>query len=74
MKDHGRTAKGVVHSRTPYIKETWDPDIGEVVQCEREPRNAVDQYSVSIIKGGVVVEHFPRRISRLRSLFSATRM
>ena len=25
-----------------------DPAIGEVVQCEREPRNAVDRYSVAV--------------------------
>ena len=70
VKDHGRTAKGVVHSRTPHVeKEIWDPAIGEVVQCERKPRNEVDRYSVAIMKGGVVVEHFTRRISRLCSLF-----
>ena len=36
-------------------KEIWDPAIGEVVQCEREPRNGTDRYSVAITKGGVVV-------------------
>ena len=50
-------------------KEIYDPAIGEVVQCEREPRNVVDQYSVTIMKGGVVVEHMPRRIARLCLLF-----
>ena len=51
------------------MKEVLDPAISEVVQCEREPQNAVDRYLVAIIKGGVVAEHYPRRISRLRLLF-----
>ena len=38
-------------------KEILDPVTGEVVQCVREPRNAVDWSSVAIMKGGVVVEH-----------------
>lgn len=50
-------------------KEIWDPTVGEVVQCKREPRNAADRYSVAVTKGGVVVGHLPRRISRLCSLF-----
>ena len=69
MKDHGRTAKGVVHSRTPYIQEIWDPAVGEVVQCEREPPNTADQYAVAVTKGGVVVGHLPRKISSLCLLF-----
>ena len=40
-------------------KEIRDPAIGEAVQCEREPRNAVDRYSVAIVKGGVVVKYLP---------------
>ena len=56
-------------------KEIWDPTIGEVVQCEREPRNSVDQYSVAITKRGVVVGHFPRRIytQAVVSLFATRR-
>ena len=50
-------------------KEKWDPVIGEVVQCEREPRNAADRYSVAVTRGAVVVGHLPQRISRLCSLF-----
>ena len=29
-------------------KEIWNPAIGEVVQCKREPRNAADRYSVVV--------------------------
>ena len=51
------------------MQRNMGPAIGEVVQCEREPRNAADRYSVAFTKGGVVVGHFPQRISRLCSLF-----
>ena len=50
-------------------KEIWDPVIGELVQCEREPRNEADIYSVAITKGGVFVGHSPWRIFRLCLLF-----
>ena len=50
-------------------KGIWNPVVGEVLQCEREPRNAADRYAVAVTKGGVVFGHLPRKISRLCSLF-----
>ena len=51
--------------------EIWDPAIGGAVQCGTEPRNAIDRYSVSLIKEGFVAESLPRRMFRLCSLFFA---
>ena len=42
--------------------------LGEVLQCERDPHNVVDRYSVAV-KKGVVVGHLLRKVSRLCSLF-----
>ena len=30
-------------------KDTGNPLVGEVLQCERDPHNAVDQYSVFLL-------------------------
>ena len=37
----------------------WNPAVGEVLVCEREPHSAADWYFVAITKGGVVVGHLP---------------
>ena len=29
-----------------HIYKTWDPEIGEVLQCAREPTNVIDRYAV----------------------------
>ena len=50
-------------------QEIWDQASGEVVQCETKPRNAIDRYSVTLMKGWFVIEHLPRTISRLCSFF-----
>ena len=44
----------------------WGAAIGEVLDCDREPDNAVDHYAV---KDGDIVGHLPRTISRACSLF-----
>ena len=40
-------------------EEIRNPCLGEVLQCERDPHNVVDRYSVAV-KKGVVVRHLPR--------------
>ena len=57
-----------IHGHHIY-KEIWNPCLGEDLQCERDPHNVVDRYSVAVKKGGVVVGHLPRKVSRLCSLF-----
>ena len=50
-------------------KEIWEAATGEVLTCEREPLNPKDRYTVAVKKGGTVVGHLPRKISRICSLF-----
>ena len=47
----------------------WDAAIGEVLDCDREPDNAVDHCAVKVVKDGDIVGHLPRTISRACSLF-----
>ena len=54
-------------------KEIRNPCLGEVLQCERDPHNVVDRYSVAVKKGGVVVGHLPRKVSRLLTLLTERR-
>ena len=56
-----------IHGHHIY-KEIRNPCLGEVLQCERDPHNVVNQYSVAV-KKGVIVGHLPRKASRLCSLF-----
>ena len=43
--------------------------IGEELKCVREPANMVDRYTVAVTKDETIVGHFPRKISRIASLF-----
>ena len=31
-------------------KDMWNPLVGEVLQCEKDPHNAADRYSVAVKK------------------------
>ena len=37
--------------------------------CQHEPTNAVGQYDIAVVKGGAVVGHLPKKLSRIYSLF-----
>ena len=50
-------------------KELWEATIGENLECQRERDNPSDTYAVAVKKGGTVVGHLPRRLSRLCALF-----
>ena len=50
-------------------QSVWDPVIGELLQCHRESRNAMDRYAVSVTKNDEIVGHLPKKISTLCSLF-----
>ena len=50
-------------------REIWEAATGEVLVCEREPRNARDRYAVAVKKDGCVIGHLPRKVSRVCSLF-----
>ena len=50
-------------------KEIWRAAIGEELECDREPENSCDRYAVCVKRSGVVIGHFPRKLSRVCSLF-----
>ena len=43
--------------------------MGEELECDREPENSCDRYTVAVKRSGVVIGHLPRKISRVCSLF-----
>ena len=47
----------------------WRAAIGESLDCVREHTNARDRYAVAVTRGGVIIGHIPRRISRVCSIF-----
>ena len=46
----------------------WVAAVGEELACEREPTNKFDRYAVAVVKGGVIIGHLPRKISKICSL------
>ena len=51
-------------------QDIWSQVIGEELPCEREEDNDKDRYAVVIIEPSVwIVEHVPRYMSRLCSVF-----
>jgi len=49
--------------------DKWTPALGEVLMCEVEDGNTSDTYTISIKKGGGIIEHVPRKISAACNLF-----
>ena len=49
--------------------DIWVAVVGEELACEKEPTNVSDRYAVAVIKGGVIIGHLPRKISKICSLF-----
>ena len=49
---------------TTYI-EIWKVDVGEILACEQEPRNAIDRCAVAVKKDGTIIGHLhvPRKVS-----------
>ena len=45
-------------------KEYWAPEIGEIIECSREPTNQHDRYAVAVYRNGEIVGHIPRSISK----------
>ena len=50
-------------------KSIWTPYIGEVLPAAVEDGNEEDQYAVAVCKGGIVVGHTPRELSRILYFF-----
>ena len=47
----------------------WLANVGEIVECRREPENSRDRYAVAVTKDDAIIGHLPRRISKICSLF-----
>ena len=43
----------------------WTAAIGETLFCVREPTNPSDRYAVGVVRSGTIVDHLPRKISRV---------
>ena len=49
-------------------KKVWAATVGEALMCEREPKNSSDRYAVAVKNEGTIIEHLPRKLSRVCSL------
>ena len=54
--------------------DIWNPAIGEILKCKREPTNEVDKHAVTIMCSDSlgkesVVGHIPHNISKFSSMF-----
>ena len=47
----------------------WEAAIGEVLVCEREPRNTADRYAMAVKRSGSMIGHLPKKMSHVCSLF-----
>lgn len=50
-----------LHSRLPCLSGDRDAAVSKVLACDREPRNVIDMYTVTVKKGGTIIEHLIRR-------------
>ena len=65
--------KSLLRSWLPCLSgDLGSAAVGEVIACEREPRNTQDRYAVAVKKDGTVIGHLPRKLSRVCSLFVRT--
>jgi len=50
-------------------KKVWAATVGEALVCEREPKNSSNWYAVAVKNEGTIIEHLPRKLSQVCSLF-----
>ena len=50
-------------------KDIWDAVVGEEFPCKREDGNRVDPFAVAVVRGDTVIDHVPRKISSICSLY-----
>ena len=43
--------------------------VGDALVCEREPKLSSDRYAVAVENEGTIIEHLPRKLSRVCLLF-----
>ena len=54
--------------------DSWNPLIGEILKCKREPTNELDKHAVATMRSNSlgkesVVGHIPQNISKFFSIF-----
>ena len=65
------SAESVIR-RLHVYKDVWTPVIGEGLTCQCELGNLGDPFAVSVLKGTDIIDHVPRKISRICSIFLQT--
>lgn len=50
-------------------KDAWIAAVGEELPCIREPTNRKDRFAVAITKDSDIVDHVPRKIFSIYSMF-----
>ena len=60
--------RNYIHGYHVY-KKVWSATVGEALVCEREPKLSSDRYTVAVKNEGTIIEHLPRKLSRVCSLF-----
>ena len=50
-------------------KKVWAATVGEALVCEREPKLSSDRYAVAVKNKGTIIEHLPRKLLHVCSLF-----
>ena len=62
--------RNCIHSYHVHVyKKVWAATAGEVLVCEREPKNSSDRYAVAVKNEGTIIEHLPRKLSWVCLLF-----
>ena len=52
-------------------KDIWSSTIGEHFTCKKEMLNSTDRYAIAVLKDDVIIDHLPRVLSWICSLFIA---
>lgn len=50
-------------------KDTWQANIGDELECVRQPGNSKDRFAVATLRNNTIVGHLPKKISTVCSLF-----
>ena len=48
-------------------KDTWEANIGDKLDCVRQPGNSKDRFAVATLRNNTIVGHLPRKISTVCS-------
>ena len=66
---HGTSSADSVIREHHVHKDVWLPVVGEDLMCQRELGNPRDPFAISVFKDGSIVDHVPRKVSAICSMF-----